>query len=126
MRLNTVLAIFAVALFAACKTLNLPAASAVATLESRSGSSVKGTVEFTQFPTGVTAHVELTGLVPGSEHGFHVHEKGDCAAGDAMSAGGHFNPTALAHGRVTEKIHHAGDRQASWPMRRARSARISS
>ena len=25
-------------------------------------------------------------------HGFHVHEKGDCSAPDAASAGAHFNP----------------------------------
>src|SRR5260221_11881012 len=109
MRVHTSLALIAVVTLTACKTMNLPAAAAVATLEPRSGSSVRGTVEFQQYPAGVRAHVELTGLIPGSEHGFHVHEKGDCAAGDAMSAGGHFNPTALAHGRVTEKIHHAGD-----------------
>ena len=109
MRLHTGLAIFAVVSLSACKTMNLPAAAAVATLEPRSGSSVKGTVEFQQFPTAVRGHVELSGLVPGSEHGFHVHEKGDCAAGDAMSAGGHFNPTAQAHGKLSEKIHHAGD-----------------
>ena len=109
MRLQTGLALFATLSLAACKTMNLPAAAAVATLEPRSGSSVKGTVEFQQFPAGVRAHIELSGFVPGSEHGFHVHEKGDCAAGDALSAGGHFNPTAQAHGRLTEKIHHAGD-----------------
>ena len=109
MRLHTGLALLAVISLSACKTMNLPAAAAVANLEPRSGSNVRGTVEFQQLPTGVRAHVELTGLVPGSEHGFHVHEKGDCAAGDAMSAGGHFNPTTLAHGRTSERIHHAGD-----------------
>ena len=28
----------------------------------------------------------------GAEHGLHIHDKGDCSAPDAMSAGGHFNP----------------------------------
>jgi Cu-Zn family superoxide dismutase len=27
-----------------------------------------------------------------------VHEKGDCSAPDASSAGGHFNPTSQPHG----------------------------
>lgn len=109
MRLQLSLALISILSLAACKTLNLPAAAASATLEPRSGSNVKGTITFDQSPTEVRAHVELTGLVPGSEHGFHVHEKGDCSSGDASSAGGHFNPTNLAHGKVTEKIHHSGD-----------------
>ena len=51
---------------------------------------------------------EVRGLAPNSEHGFHVHEKGDCSSGDGMSAGGHFNPTAMPHGPQAAP-HHAGD-----------------
>jgi Cu-Zn family superoxide dismutase len=52
---------------------------------------------------------EVRGLKPGAEHGFHVHEKGDCSSGDGMSAGGHFNPAAAPHGRHGQGSHHAGD-----------------
>jgi Cu-Zn family superoxide dismutase len=50
----------------------------------------------------------VSGLKPNQEHGFHVHEKGDCSSGDGMSAGGHFNPTGKPHGRPGAE-HHAGD-----------------
>jgi Cu-Zn family superoxide dismutase len=50
----------------------------------------------------------VRGLAPGSEHGFHIHDKGDCSAADASSAGGHFNPGAAQHG-AGSGVHHAGD-----------------
>jgi Cu-Zn family superoxide dismutase len=53
--------------------------------------------------------VQLTGLAPNSEHGFHVHEKGDCSAPDATSAGPHFNPGGAQHGRPGSGMHHMGD-----------------
>ena len=51
---------------------------------------------------------EVSGLAPNQEHGFHVHEKGDCSSGDGMSAGGHFNPDGKPHGPQNAP-HHAGD-----------------
>ena len=58
---------------------------------------------------GVHITGELGGLPAGGRHGFHIHEKGDCSAADASSAGGHFNPTAQPHGRAGQGAHHAGD-----------------
>ncbi len=60
-------------------------------------SGVSGKVTFTQEKDGVRVHAELTGLAPG-EHGFHVHEFGDCTMMDGTCAGGHFNPTGAPHG----------------------------
>lgn len=77
-------------------------------LQPRSGSSVSGTAQFTQSGDKVFARVEVSGLTPGQEHGFHIHEKGDCSAPDAMSAGGHFNPTGKPHG-PQDGEHHGGD-----------------
>jgi len=51
----------------------------------------------------------VQGLKPGQEHGLHIHEKGDCSAPDAMSAGGHFNPQGKPHGQPGSAEHHAGD-----------------
>lgn len=82
--------------------------SAVANLEPTKGNSTRGTVSFVQAGDKVRVNANITGLKPNSEHGFHVHEKGDCSSGDGMSAGGHYNPAAKAHGSQATD-HHAGD-----------------
>lgn len=51
----------------------------------------------------------ISGLKPGKEHGFHIHETGDCSLPDFQSAGGHFNPTKDPHGSAKSKAHHLGD-----------------
>jgi Cu-Zn family superoxide dismutase len=81
---------------------------AVATVESRSGSKVAGTVVFTSTPGKVTMKVDLTGLTPG-QHAIHLHEKGDCSDPEAKSAGPHWNPTNAQHGRWGEGSFHLGD-----------------
>lgn len=73
-----------------------------------SGSQVRGTITFTQKGDRVVVAGELTGLAPG-EHGLHIHEKGDCTAPDASSAGGHFNPRGSRHGGPGSEIRHGGD-----------------
>ena len=85
------------------------AQSARANLASASGSIVSGQVTFAPMGNGVHLSGTVGGLAPNSTHGIHVHEKGDCSAADASSAGGHFNPTASAHGRASAPAHHAGD-----------------
>lgn len=85
------------------------ARSARANLASASGSIVSGQVMLAPMGDGVHLTGTIGGLSPGSTHGIHVHEKGDCSAADASSAGGHFNPTGSAHGRTGTATHHAGD-----------------
>src|SRR3546814_10123835 len=62
-------------------------------------------------PMGDGVHItgQIGGLGAGQTHAIHVHEKGDCSAADASSAGGHFNPTGSPHGRAGTPTHHAGD-----------------
>ncbi|HYS95539.1 MAG TPA: superoxide dismutase family protein [Chthoniobacterales bacterium] len=81
---------------------------AAAQLESKSGSQVTGMVTFTKVGDEVQVVADIQNLKPG-KHGFHVHEKGDCSAADAASAGGHFNPTQKHHGGPMTLDHHAGD-----------------
>ena len=83
--------------------------AATATLAPTRGNTASGTVRFVQ--TGGTVQVsgEIRGLKPNAEHGFHVHEKGDCSSGDGMSAGAHYNPDNQPHGRHAMGRHHAGD-----------------
>lgn len=85
------------------------AREAVANLASASGSLVSGRLVLVPMGNGVHLSGEVGGLQPGSSHGFHIHEKGDCSAVDASSAGGHFNPGAQPHGRAGHGAHHAGD-----------------
>lgn len=82
---------------------------AVAQLQSTTGNAATGTVSFTQHGDKVMIAGEVRGLKPNAEHGFHVHEKGDCSSGDGMSAGGHFNPDGKRHGQHAMGVHHAGD-----------------
>ena len=51
----------------------------------------------------------ITGLKPGGEFGFHIHEAGDCSSGDGMSAKGHFNPYGKQHAHAGTPERHAGD-----------------
>jgi Cu-Zn family superoxide dismutase len=80
----------------------------VAKLSPSSGSQVTGTVTFTAAEDAVEVVVDISGLKPG-KHGLHIHEKGDCSAPDASSAGGHFNPTHSHHGGPTSTERHIGD-----------------
>ena len=101
-------ALFVTLLVSACATPpNAPTANAV--LAPTSGNTVSGTVSFTKQGSGVRVAGEVRGLAPNTAHGFHIHEKGDCSSGDGMSTGGHFNPTAQAHGAYDHSAHHAGD-----------------
>ncbi len=79
-----------------------------AALESRSGSTVTGKVTFTQHGNKVAMKVVVNGLTPGN-HAIHLHDKGDCSAADAMSAGGHWNPSAEDHGKWAHAPFHHGD-----------------
>jgi Cu-Zn family superoxide dismutase len=81
---------------------------AVAVLHPTAGSKVSGTVTFTEVADGVQVWAEITGLTPGN-HGFHVHEFGDCSAADATSAGAHFNPTHEPHAGPDAAERHVGD-----------------
>ena len=81
---------------------------AMAELNPASGSNVRGTVHFHETPRGVHVVATVNGLTPG-KHGFHIHDKGDCSAPDAASAGGHFNPTGMKHGGPRDTERHAGD-----------------
>lgn len=100
----------ALAVLAGCSSLPAAKPAAQAMLEPSSGSQVRGTVSFTPMGDKLLVEADLSGLTPG-EHGFHVHEGGDCSTPDASSARGHFNPAGMMHGHH-QQYHaqrHAGD-----------------
>ena len=84
------------------------AAKATVKLEPTAKQTARGEVTFTTESGGVHVVGQFSGLVLG-EHGFHVHEKGDCSAPDGSSAGGHFNPTTKPHAARDAAARHVGD-----------------
>lgn len=94
-------------LLSACATPTGP--SATAQLQATRGNTTTGEVRFVQQGDRVLVSGEVRGLKPNAEHGFHVHEKGDCSSGDGMSTGGHFNPMGKKHGMHGGSEHHVGD-----------------
>jgi Cu/Zn superoxide dismutase len=77
------------------KTINI-------TFESKSGSKVNGTATFSEKKGSVTLTANFTGLKPG-EHAIHIHEKADCSAADATSAGGLLKNTGVGQMPSTTK-----------------------
>ncbi|WP_034059509.1 superoxide dismutase family protein [Lacinutrix jangbogonensis] len=78
-------------------------------LSPKSGSTVKGNVEFKQENGQVEMIAYLNGLNPG-EHAIHIHKTADCSSDDGKSSGGHWNPTGQPHGKWGKKEgYHKGD-----------------
>lgn len=89
----------------------LPIASekqANAMIGSLNDSGVTGMAVFTQNGDDITLTAEIQGASPGL-HAIHIHANGDCSAPDGTSAGGHWNPTDVAHGKWGEGEFHLGD-----------------
>jgi Cu-Zn family superoxide dismutase len=111
-RIETFAVLPATLMLAACGAMmpgGMGGPTAGATLAPASGSAAAGKVRFEQRGDHLMVMGRVTGLKPGQEHGFHVHDKGDCSSPDAMSAGGHFNPLAKPHGHHAGAERHAGD-----------------
>ena len=89
--------------------LSVPSAKqAIATISPTSENSATGMAIFTQNGDQITLTIEIQNASPGI-HAVHIHENGDCSAPDGKSAGGHWNPTDVAHGKWGEGEFHLGD-----------------
>ena len=107
--MKTPISIVAAALMlAACANLTPGGPTVRADLAPTAGNTAKGSVTFSGRGDKLLVVADISGLTPGN-HGFHVHEKGDCSAADGTSAGGHFNPTGKPHGDPAMADHHVGD-----------------
>lgn len=104
-----VLLVAVAAVLAGCQSISQDTAQAIAELQPTRGSRAAGTVLFYQLEDRVRVVAKVSGLAPGREHGFHIHEAGDCSSGDGMSAKGHFNPGGMPHGHFSSAGRHAGD-----------------
>ena len=101
--------IVAAALLAACQSIPEEPLRATAALQPTQGNKAFGEVTFEQADGKVHMLVNAQSLKPGQDHGFHIHEVGDCSAPDGSSAKGHFNPGGKPHGNPLSGEHHAGD-----------------
>ena len=99
----------AAALLAACQSMPDEPLRATAALQPTKGSKTFGEATFEEVDGKVRMIVFAQGLKPGQEHGFHIHEAGDCSSGDGMSTKGHFNPHGKPHGQPASAERHAGD-----------------
>lgn len=82
---------------------------AEANLSPASASIVSGRLALVPEVGGVHVTGVIGGLRPLQQPAFHVHQRGDCSAVDASSAGDHFNPTQQPHGAPGTGPHHLGD-----------------
>ena len=74
-----------------------------------------GTISLIEADGGLTMTVEVSGVSDG-DHGFHVHEKGDCGPGEkdgkteaGLAAGGHFDPEGTKSHKGPSGGGHHGD-----------------
>lgn len=74
-----------------------------------------GSVAISETADGVTLKVAVSGLADG-DHGFHVHEKGDCGPGEkdgkkqaGLAAGPHFDPKGTKSHKGPDGGGHDGD-----------------
>jgi len=106
------LALLAAAALAGCQSMSGDTPRATANLQPTQGNTASGTATFTQVGDNkVRVVANVRGLTPG-EHGFHIHEVGDCSSGDGMSTKGHFNPFGKSHAHYDTPERHAGDMPA--------------
>ncbi len=107
--MNPAIAAVTVFFLAACQTMPDEPLRATAQLQPTKGNKTFGEATFEQVGDKVRVIVFVQGLKPDQEHGFHIHEAGDCSSGDGMSAKGHFDPHGKPHGHPTASERHAGD-----------------
>jgi superoxide dismutase, Cu-Zn family len=86
----------------------VPAGGVVVEMVDRDG-NVAGGARLEPEGEGVRISVRVTGLTPGAQHGFHIHERGRCDPPDFETAGGHFAPHGREHGFENPRGPHAGD-----------------
>ncbi|MXO86164.1 superoxide dismutase family protein [Altererythrobacter aurantiacus] len=67
-----------------------------------------GTATLLSEGSSIYVSIEATGLSEG-QHGFHLHQSGQCTRPDFTSAGGHLNPTDKSHGIYSPDGPHLGD-----------------
>lgn len=105
--MKLIYAVATVVALSGCATAPAESLRATAQLQPTKGSKTIGEVTFEQVGVKVRVLANVQGLKPEQQHGFHIHEAGDCSSGDGMGTKGHFNPFGKPH--ATPGGGHAGD-----------------
>jgi Cu-Zn family superoxide dismutase len=114
---TTLILLLASSLLVGARTIRAATATATINLINATGiSSPLGMVSFVDSPDGLVITPKLSGLPPG-EHGFHIHDKGDCGPGmnegkaaAGFAAGGHYDPAhTKKHLGPLSTVGHRGD-----------------
>ena len=118
LRTITILGVLAAAvLLIGTRAANAATAAAIVNSISATGVGASiGTVTFDDSVGGLVITPKLSGLPPGN-HGFHIHEKGDCGPGmnegkpaPGFAAGGHYDPAKTKkHLGPLSLVGHRGD-----------------
>ncbi len=109
MNMKPIAVLAGLALLAGCQSTPEGPQRATASLKPTKAGKASGEVTFEQVRGKVRVVANVAGLRPNQEHGFHIHEAGDCSSGDGMSTKGHFNPQGKPHAHPTSSERHAGD-----------------
>ena len=88
-------------------TTTLPAPDAYAQLYDAKGAD-RGRADIYRDTTGLRIELVARGFAAGT-YGMHVHAVGQCTPSDFASAGPHWNPTGVQHGRDNPMGAHHGD-----------------
>jgi len=90
---------------------NSTATAATAEIKDAQGKVVGSATLTANGESGVNVQVRVQGFgaAAAGEHGIHIHAVGTCEAPQFTTAGGHFNPAGMKHGRNNPEGSHAGD-----------------
>ncbi len=92
-----------------CRNLNVPEAAPTARAEIvHSNGGIVGAATLSETTEGVSINLSVVNLPPG-EHGFHIHENGECVPPGFETAGGHLALPGQKHGFEVEGGPHLGD-----------------
>lgn len=84
-----------------------PDYTATADLRDASGRSM-GSASAAHVGDSIRVRIEAMNM-PAGAHGAHIHMTGTCVAPDFASAGGHWNPSGVQHGKDNPAGMHMGD-----------------
>jgi len=110
-KINTLLAVILLVCVGNVFAQGKPLAAVVMIKGTAPDSPITGTVKLSESPEGLIVEADLQNIPNPGEHGFHIHEVGNCGE-MGKAAGGHFNPDKVMHGMLMKdgpEHAHAGD-----------------